>query len=109
MLLAAPCPMGLSASGRFQKSRCRRSRQSPSPGAWCKKAGLPEERDLWQGRAQICVGLTHAARGNSTGAARLLERGTARVEQYEAGNGPTYGLDLAAVIACAREHAAAEH
>lgn len=73
------------------------------------KAGPPEERDPWQGRAQICVGLTHAARGNSTGAARLLERGTARVEQYEAGNGPTYGLDLAAVIACAREHAAAEH
>ena len=73
------------------------------------KAGPEEERDLWQGLAQVCVGLTHAARGNSVGAARLLERGAARVEEYEAGNGPAYGLDLAAVIACAREHAAAEH
>jgi len=72
------------------------------------KAGPDEERDLWQGLAQVCVGLTHAARGNSVGAARLLERGAARVEEYEAGHGPAYGLDLAAVITCAREHAAAE-
>ena len=72
------------------------------------KAGPDEERDLWQGLAQVCVGLTHAARGNSIGAAQLLERGAARVEQYEAGHGPAYGLDLTAVIACAREHAAAE-
>lgn len=73
------------------------------------KAGPDEERDLWQGLAQICVGLTHAARGNSVGAVRLLERGAARVEEYEAGHGPAYGLDLTAVIACARERAAAEH
>ena len=70
------------------------------------KAGPDQERDLWQGLAQICVGLTHAARGNRIGAARLLERGTARVEQYAAGEGPSYGLDLRAVVACAREHAA---
>jgi hypothetical protein len=73
------------------------------------KAGPDEERDLWQGLAQICVGLTHAARGNSIGAARLLERGVARVEEYEAGRGPVYGLDLTAVIGCAREHAAEGH
>ncbi|HET7736391.1 MAG TPA: DUF309 domain-containing protein, partial [Nocardioidaceae bacterium] len=48
------------------------------------KAGPDEERDLWQGLAQVCVGLTHAARGNSVGAIRLLERGAARVEGYEA-------------------------
>ncbi|AXT85034.1 DUF309 domain-containing protein [Aeromicrobium sp. A1-2] len=72
------------------------------------KAGPVEERGLWQGLAQVCVGLTHAARGNRTGAARLLERGAARVEEYESGHGPAYGLDLAAVVACAREHAAAE-
>ena len=69
------------------------------------KAGPDDERDLWQGLAQICVGLTHAARGNSIGAARLVERGAARLEQYAAGEGSTYGLDLSAVIACAREHA----
>lgn len=73
------------------------------------KAGPDTERGLWQGLAQVCVGLTHAARGNHIGAARLLERGAARVEEYAAGHGPAYGLDLPAVVACAREHAAAEH
>lgn len=61
------------------------------------------ERPLWQGLAQLCVALTHAARGNAIGAARLLERGAGRVEQYAATGGPTYGLDLAAELACARE------
>jgi predicted metal-dependent hydrolase len=73
------------------------------------KAGPDEERGLWQGLAQVCVGLTHAARGNSIGAARLLERGAARVEEYEAGHGPAYGFDLIAIVACVREHAAEEH
>lgn len=68
------------------------------------KAGPGEERDLWQGLAQLCVGLTHAARGNSAGALRLLERGAVRLEEYDSGDGSTYGLDLTAVVACAREH-----
>ena len=34
-----------------------------------------EERDLWQGLAQLCVGLTHLQRGNAVGAATLLRRG----------------------------------
>jgi uncharacterized protein len=67
------------------------------------KAGPREERDLWQGLAQICVGLTHAARGNTVGAARLVERAAGRLEQYQRGDGPTYGLDLAAVRQCARD------
>lgn len=67
------------------------------------KDGPEAERDLWQGLAQICVGLTHAARGNSVGAARLVDRGVGRVEEYAAGDGPAYGLDLAAVVACARQ------
>ena len=50
------------------------------------KAGPAEERNLWQGLAQICVGLTHAAR-NSIGAIRLLERGAARLEEYGSGDG----------------------
>lgn len=66
------------------------------------KAGPVEERDLWQGLAQLCVGLTHAARGNSVGAARLVERGADRLEAYGAGAGPSYGLDLAAVVDWAR-------
>lgn len=70
------------------------------------KGGPDEERDLWQGLAQLCVGLTHAARGNSVGAARLLDRASARLEAYAATQGPTYGLDLAATAACARERTA---
>ena len=70
------------------------------------KTGPAEERDLWQGLAQLCVGLTHASRGNSVGALRLVERGAGRLESYGTGGGPTYGLDLTAVVACARGQAA---
>lgn len=73
------------------------------------KAGPDEERDLWQGLAQICVALTHAARGNSVGALRLFERGTARLDQYGSGEGSTYGLDLPAVVSCARDQIPADH
>ena len=66
------------------------------------KAGPENERDLWQGLAQLCVGVTHAARGNRVGANRLVERGVGRLDAYAGGDGPTYGLDLAAVVAWAR-------
>ena len=68
------------------------------------KAGPAQERDLWQGLAQLCVALTHSARGNTVGAARLVERGTGKLEAYGADGGPSYGLDLAAVVAWARGH-----
>ena len=45
--------------------------------AW--KAAPPGERDLWQGLAQIAVGLTHALRGNACGAVALLRRGADRL------------------------------
>jgi hypothetical protein len=61
-----------------------------------------EERELWQGLAQLCVSLTHDARGNAVGATRLLERAEARLTAYGATGAPTYGLDLAALIACTR-------
>jgi uncharacterized protein len=70
------------------------------------KAGPDEERELWQGLAQLCVGLTHAARGNAVGAARLVDRGAGRLASYGAGGGTTYGLDLTALVACARRHIA---
>ena len=61
------------------------------------------ERPLWQGLAQLCVALTHHARGNDVGARRLLDRGIGRLEDYAAIPGAeTYGLDLAAVCDCAR-------
>ncbi len=35
----------------------------------------PDERDYWQGLAQLCVGVTHLQRGNVEGAVTLLRRG----------------------------------
>lgn len=61
-----------------------------------------EERALWQGLAQLCVGLTHQARGNAVGASRLVERAAVRLDAYDQTGGPTYALDLAALVACVR-------
>ncbi|GHE61766.1 DUF309 domain-containing protein [Streptomyces capitiformicae] len=71
--------------------------------AW--KSGPDEERALWRGLAQLAVGLTHSARGNVRGGARLLRRGADAVEEWAArsGRGRPYGVDLVAVGAWARE------
>ncbi|MGI8536050.1 MAG: DUF309 domain-containing protein [Mycobacteriales bacterium] len=58
------------------------------------KTAPPDERDLWQGLAQVCVGLTHLQRGNRVGGARLLRRGAGRLGGYV---GPTYGVDAVRV------------
>ena len=62
------------------------------------------ERDLWQGLAQIAVGLTHAMRGNSVGATTLLRRGAGRVANYV---GDTHGIDIKGVLAWAETLATA--
>ncbi len=54
--------------------------------AW--KSGPPGDRDLWQGLAQIAVGLTHARRGNARGAVTLLRRGTQRVRAHQGASIP---------------------
>jgi len=66
------------------------------------KAGPSSERELWQGLAQICVGLTHAARGNSVGAQRLIERGCDHLLRHVATGSTSYGLDLPSAIDWAR-------
>jgi uncharacterized protein len=81
------------------------------------KSAPPQERDLWQGLAQIAVGLTHAHRGNARGAVTLLSRGARRVRAYQEQAGPSgelgyphgteppgqrghpYGMDIAAILA----------
>jgi hypothetical protein len=84
--------------------------------AW--KTGPPDDRDLWQGLAQIAVGLTHARRGNARGAVTLLRRGTERIRAHQSqpgapassspaagphppGEGHLYGMDIPAVLAAA--------
>ena len=85
------------------------------------KSGPAGERDLWQGLAQIAVGLTHAHRGNARGAVALLTRGTQRVRAYQAASAAAspaaspaasaaqdrpYGIDLAAFLAASEALAA---
>jgi uncharacterized protein len=77
--------------------------------AW--KSAPPDERDLWQGLAQLAVGLTHAGRGNARGAVSLLRRGAGRVRAHRdrapsAEGGHPYGIDIAAVLAACDELAA---
>ncbi|MFJ9742167.1 DUF309 domain-containing protein [Streptomyces sp. NPDC101166] len=70
--------------------------------AW--KSGPEAERALWRGLAQLAVGLTHAARGNATGGARLLRRGAGAVQEWAADGGHTrpYGMDLDGLARWAR-------
>ena len=72
------------------------------------KTAPPAERDLWQGLAQLAVGLTHALRGNAGGAVALLRRGAARVGQYQASQhgasqhgAAQHGIDAAGLAAAA--------
>lgn len=67
-------------------------------GTW--KAAPEAERNLWQGLAQLAVGLTHRARGNLSGAATLLERGATRIEPYA--SAPPYGIDVGGLVTAAR-------
>lgn len=53
--------------------------------AW--KHGPAEERELWQGLAQLAVGITHVQRGNTTGAVSLLGSASARLAAAPARHG----------------------
>ena len=66
-------------------------------GTW--KAAPEVERDLWQGLAQLAVGLTHLLRGNPAGAATLLRRARTRMRGYA--SEPPYGIDIAGLVAWA--------
>lgn len=63
-------------------------------GTW--KAAPDGERDLWQGLAQLAVGITHARRGNHRGAAALLRRGRDRIVQYR--DAPPYDIDIDGLV-----------
>jgi len=58
--------------------------------AW--KGGPDDERLLWQGLAQLAVGITHFQRGNRKGALAVLRRAAGRLA--EAGEVP-HGIDAA--------------
>lgn len=68
--------------------------------AW-KSTTVESERPLWKGLAQLAVGLTHAARGNATGAETLLRRGAATMSPFH-GQRP-HGVDVDGLRAWAEQ------
>jgi hypothetical protein len=63
------------------------------------KSAPAGERELWQGLAQLAVGLTHALRGNDSGAAALLRRGRDRIAGYAAA--PPHDIDVRGLMSWA--------
>ncbi len=63
-------------------------------GVW--KTAPDSERDLWQGLAQLAVGLTHLLRGNPAGAAAVLRRGQAKIAPYA--THPPHAIDVPGVL-----------
>lgn len=63
-------------------------------GAW--KSCPPSERELWQGLAQLAVGITHLQRGNLKGARTLLERASGRIAGFT--TSAPYGIDAAGLV-----------
>ena len=51
---------------------------------------------LWQGLAQLAVGITHVQRGNLTGAITLLRRASARLTDDD--RVAPYGIDAANLV-----------
>lgn len=64
------------------------------------KSAPDPERALWQGLAQLAVGLTHQRRGNTRGAASVASRGADAIERY-VGIAP-HGIDVAGLVAWAQ-------
>ena len=60
------------------------------------KAAPEPERELWQGLAQLAVGLTHVLRGNPRGATTLLQRARRRLSRYA--DDPPYAVDVVGLV-----------
>lgn len=67
--------------------------------AW--KNGPQSERELWQGLAQLAVGITHIQRGNVKGALTLLRRAELRLANE--GDTPPHDIDGPGLVRYATE------
>lgn len=65
--------------------------------AW--KSAPDDERGMWQGLAQLAVGITHVQRGNSAGASGVLARAADHLEE---GGPARHGIDVDGLIGYAR-------
>lgn len=66
--------------------------------AW--KNAPDSEREMWQGLAQLAVGITHIQRENTTGATTVLQRAADRLAAQSMA--APHGIDLVGLIAHAR-------
>jgi predicted metal-dependent hydrolase len=62
--------------------------------AW--KSAPDKERGMWQGLAQLAVGITHVQRGNTAGAAGVLSRAADHLEQAD--RPAPHGIDVDGLI-----------
>lgn len=58
------------------------------------------ERALWQGLAQLAVGLTHQRRGNPRGARTVTSRGREAIAPFA--TDPPHGIDVGGLVAWAQ-------
>ncbi|MGX9787510.1 DUF309 domain-containing protein [Mycobacterium sp. MMS18-G62] len=66
--------------------------------AW--KNAPDDERRMWQGLAQLAVGITHIQRGNAAGAAAVVRRAADRLAERT--DSAPHGVDVDGLIAYAR-------
>lgn len=66
--------------------------------AW--KNGPDDERSLWQGLAQLAVGITHLQRGNAKGAMALLQRASDQLRGTE--QAARHGISVDDLVAYAQ-------
>lgn len=62
--------------------------------AWKNAPG--DERGMWQGLAQLAVGVTHVQRGNSAGAAGVLSRAAGHLDDVD--RPAPHGIDIDGLI-----------
>jgi uncharacterized protein len=62
--------------------------------AW--KSAPDDERGMWQGLAQLAVGVTHVQRGNSAGAAGVLSRAAGHLADVD--RPAPHGIDIDGLI-----------
>ncbi|AEF41550.1 DUF309 domain-containing protein [Hoyosella subflava] len=107
--LGRPLPYGSPGVPRLEEGRVRTPEETLAEAAALLDQRLPfhahevfedawksapeQWRGLWKGLAQLAVGVTHAARGNLSGASRLLTRAAEHLEPFEATKPFTIDVD----------------
>lgn len=92
--LVLPAPEALDEAQRLLDGGLPFHAHEVLEGVW--KGAPADQRDLWQGLAQLAVAQTHWLRGNPTGTVTLLRRGEDRIRPY-ADSAP-HGIDVRGLL-----------